>query len=84
MNHRASTRFWEAYDALPDRVRERADQAFALLRRDSRHPSLRFKKVADFWSVRVDRDFRALGIEDADGIVWIWIGSHADYERLIG
>lgn len=69
---------------FPDRVRERADRAFALLRRDPRHPSLRFKKVADFWSVRINRDFRALGIEDADGIVWIWIGSHADYERLIG
>lgn len=62
MNHRASTRFWKAYDALPVRVRERANQAFALLRSDPRHPSLRLKKVADFWSVRIDRDFRALGI----------------------
>jgi hypothetical protein len=25
----------------------------------------------------------ALGIRDGDEIVWFWIGSHAEYDRLI-
>jgi hypothetical protein len=35
------------------------------------------------WSVRVGRGYRALGIEGVDGFHWFWIGSHADYDRLV-
>jgi hypothetical protein len=34
-------------------VRELADKNYALLKQDAQHPSLRFKKVGKFWSVRV-------------------------------
>jgi hypothetical protein len=27
--------------------------------------------------------YRAIGIDAPDGIQWIWIGSHADYDKLI-
>ena len=60
-----------------------ADQAFEFLKQDARHPSLRFKKVGRFWSVRVGGHHRALAIEAADGLVWFWIGSHADYDKLL-
>jgi hypothetical protein len=35
------------------------------------------------YAVRIDLDWRALGILKGDAIVWFWIGPHADYERLL-
>jgi hypothetical protein len=52
MRHRASPRFWACYHALPAEVQELADRCYALLRQDPHHPSLHFKKVGKFWSVR--------------------------------
>lgn len=60
-----------------------ADACFALLRQDPRHASLHMKKVGQFWSVRVGLHYRALGVESGDAVVWVWIGSHAEYDRLI-
>ena len=45
MKHSASPRFWALYEALPREARELADKSFALLRSDSRHPSLHFKRI---------------------------------------
>jgi hypothetical protein len=28
-------------------------------------------------------DYRALGVKEGDEIIWFWIGSHADYDRLL-
>jgi hypothetical protein len=39
--------------------------------------------VDPIYSVRISRDYRALGVQTADEIVWFWIGSHADYERIL-
>ncbi len=83
MNHRASPAFWSCYRRLPVDVQRQADRAFALLRRDPRHPSLHFKKVGGLWSARIGRQYRALAEETADGLLWIWIGSHAGYDRKI-
>ena len=84
MKHSASPRFWAAYEALPESVRSLADANFQLLKRDPRHPSLQFKKVGKYWSVRVGRRYRALAVETDDTYLWFWIGSHAQYDRLIG
>jgi hypothetical protein len=73
--HRASPAFWECYGALPVPVRNLADGAFALLKRDPRHPSLHFKKVGRFWSVRVGLHHRAIGVEAPDAVLWFWIGA---------
>ena len=83
MNHLASPTFWECYKQLPDAIRKLADKNFALLRTDPTHPSLHFKKVGRFRSARVGRTFRALAVESDDGLLWFWIGNHAEYERLI-
>ena len=61
-----------------------ARRNFQLLVENPGHPSLRFKKVGAFWSARVGRDYRALAVEDGGDVIWVWIGSHADYDRLIG
>jgi len=64
-------------------VRLRADNAFALLRDNPDHPSLHFKKIGAFWSVRVDDAHRALAVVDDEDLIWVWIGSPDEYERLI-
>ena len=84
MTHHASSRFWQAYDALPPEVQRLADAQFELLKRDPRHPSLRFKKVGRFWSARVGLHHRALAVEEDADLVWFWIGRHDEYDRLIG
>jgi len=83
MKHFASRRFWQAYDKLPVQIRELADKNFLLLKQNPAHPSLHFKKIGRFWSARVGLSYRALAVEqDSETLVWFWIGSHAEYDRL--
>ena len=70
----------------PPTWRETADEYFALLKSDPRHPSLHLKKIGDLWSVRAGLHYRALGLDApgrGNGILWFWIGPHAEYDRLI-
>ncbi|MEH1850521.1 MAG: hypothetical protein V7L11_02280 [Nostoc sp.] len=60
MRHRASPNFWYCYRQLPSDVQEFADRCYELLKQDPRYPSLHFKKVGRFWSVRVGLHYRAL------------------------
>ncbi|AFY32057.1 hypothetical protein [Calothrix sp. PCC 7507] len=66
--HYTTRRFWEYYDALPEEVQQTADQCYELLKADPSHPSLHFKKVGKYWSVRAGRSYRALGVDVKDGI----------------
>jgi hypothetical protein len=68
---------------LSNEVRELADKNFRLLQRDPRHPSLQFKKVGNVWSMRVGLAHRALAVEDGEDFLWVWIGTHDDYDRMI-
>ena len=86
MKHFTLARFWECYGTLPPKIQKLADKNYKLLKSDPFHPSLHFKKIGKkegLWSVRVGLDHRALGRERGDDIVWFWIGSHADYDKLI-
>ncbi len=82
--HYTTRRFWERYDNLPENVQRIADQCYELLKADPTHPSLHFKKVGKYWSVRAGQNYRALGVEVEKGILWFWIGIHAEYDKLIG
>ncbi len=84
MKHLTSPEFWAFYRALPADIRALADKNFALLKQDPRHPSLHLKKIDDLWSVRVGDHYRALGTDVKEGVYWIWIGSHADYDKMVG
>ncbi|MBI3933176.1 MAG: hypothetical protein HY316_00695 [Acidobacteria bacterium] len=84
MTHHAAPDFWDSYRSLPASVVKLADRAFALLKSDPRHPSLHFKKVGRFWTVRVGRHHRAVGVDAPEGVLWFWIGSHGEYDKLIG
>ncbi|TAF74631.1 MAG: hypothetical protein EAZ27_02530 [Cytophagales bacterium] len=83
MKHFASSSFWDAYNTLPPEIQKIADKNFEILKVNSSHPSLHYKKVKNYRSVRVGLEYRALGIEIEENIVWFWIGNHQEYERLI-
>jgi hypothetical protein len=81
--HHASSSFWSAYSAQPVSVQKLADRNYEILKANPRHPSLHFKKIGQYWSVRIGIHHRALAIEVDDDLLWFWIGSHADYDKLI-
>jgi mRNA-degrading endonuclease RelE of RelBE toxin-antitoxin system len=88
MKHHATTDFWKQYRALPQEIRNRADQKFALLKANHQHPSLQFKKLGErqgqeIWSARVTLNYRALAIKRENGCQWFWIGDHSTYDSLI-
>jgi hypothetical protein len=83
LTHHASPRFWRCYDALPKHVQRLADKCFDLLKADPTHPSLHFKHVGRYRSVRVGLHYRALGVDVDDGVLWFWIGTHAEYDDVV-
>lgn len=83
MKHLATAEFWDYYEKLPAAIRSLADKNFALLKSDPSRPSLHFKKIGTLRSVRVGIAYRALGVDVEGGVLWYWIGSHADYDKLV-
>ena len=84
---RTTREFREAFASLPNDTRRQAQRAYRLFRTDPRHPSLRFKKVdeeSNVYSVRIGLGSRALGVMEGSTVVWFWIGSHAECDRLLG
>ena len=82
----ASSSFWKGYHALPKRIRQQADQQFLLFRRDPSHPSLHFKPIKareGLWSVSVTPEYRAIAIRLPDSYLWIFIGTHTEYDALL-
>ena len=83
LKHYANLTFWEKYEQLPENIKKLADKNFELLKKNPYHPSLHLKKVGRYWSVRVGKKYRAIGIEIEEGIIWFWIGKHSEYEKII-
>jgi hypothetical protein len=78
--------FIDAFHKLPDTVKDQARKNYRLWRANAYHPSLHFKRVHQtelLYSVRIGLGWRALGLLEDETITWFWIGSHADYDRLI-
>ncbi|MEY2494114.1 MAG: hypothetical protein QOJ45_606 [Verrucomicrobiota bacterium] len=86
MKSRATARFWKLYSALPPHVHQLARKNYRLWQKDEHHPSLGFKRLkggsAKGFSIRVGDHYRAIGQRLDDGIEWVWIGSHEDYNKL--
>ncbi len=86
MRSRTTARFRALYDAAPKPVQDKAKAAYRLWSENPGHPSLRFKKVhaaLPIDSVRIDLDWRAVGVLEKDEAVGFWIGPHAGYEKLL-
>ena len=78
--------FRACFMRLPPRIQERARKSYRLWKQDHAHPSLQFKAIHahhGIYSVRISRNYRALGLVQKDIITWFWIGTHAEYDRLI-
>jgi hypothetical protein len=86
MKSRTTRRFRKGFGELPRNIQEKARVAFKVWKNDPSHPSLRFKQVHSdepIFSVRIGMGWRALGLRENDTLIWFWIGSHADYEKLV-
>jgi len=83
VKHRTTARFWSCFYSIPVAAQGIARKNYELVKRNPRHPSLHFKKVGKLWSARVGRDHRALAMEDERGFIWVWIGAHEEYDRLL-
>ena len=86
MKSRTTAQFRKQLRVLPEEVQRQAKNAYQHFKRDPWHNSLRFKQVhphQPLYSVRVARGYRAVGKRDDRGMLWFWIGSHADYDRLL-
>jgi len=79
--------FRKCFRGLPPRVQVRARAAYRKFRDDPAHPGLQFKQVhpsRPIFSARVSLGYRALAVREEDQWIWFWIGSHADYDTLLG
>ena len=85
MTSRGTSDFWRHYVELPREVREAARSAYRKFAHDPTHPGLqlqRLRKDPRLWAVRVTRDHRAVARRyENDVWVWVWIGSHRDFDR---
>ena len=78
MNHLTLPRFWQSYNRLPKDIQLLADKKYELLKNNPFHPSLHFKKVGNrkqLWSVRINDNYRALGVEKTEGFGLVCIVS---------
>ena len=60
--------------------------AYRQFMHDPWHNSLQFKQVhpsLPIYSVRISKSYRAVGKRDAKGMLWFWIGTHNDYDKLL-
>ena len=83
MKHFANPSFWVCYEQLPPSIQDLADKNFELLKTNPRHPSLHLKKVGKYWSARIGRKYRTIAIEISAGLIWFWIGTHPEYDKLL-
>jgi hypothetical protein len=84
VTHYATPRFWRSYRKLPQEIQRLADRSYEVLEIEPSHRSLHSRKTGPCWSVRVGLHYRALAVEAGRDLVWFWIGSHAEYDKLVG
>jgi len=79
-------RFRKLFVGLSKAVRKQVKEAYAQFRRNPYHPSLHFKRVHNtrpIYLIGITKNYRAVGIQQDDEIIWFWIGSHSKYSRLL-
>ena len=86
MQSRTTRQFWRLFHDLPSDVQQDAKRAYRLFQANPAHPGLQFKKLEgeeDLYSARIGLDYRALAVMKKERVVWYWIGTYADYDRLV-
>jgi hypothetical protein len=83
---RTTVQFRKLFADLPEQVKEQTRVAYRQFKEDPSYPSLRFKKVhpeLPIYSTCISKSYRAIGQLDEDTVIWFWVGSHAEYNRLL-
>jgi hypothetical protein len=78
--------FHQLFASLPRQIQKQARQAYRLFHQNTAHPGLHFKRGYNdppMYSARVGIGYRAVGVLDGNKITWFWIGSHANYNKLL-
>ena len=86
MKSRTTAQFRQQLASLPGDIQKQAYKQYRLFKGDPWHSSLHFKQIhptLPIYSVRVSKGYRAVGKRDERGVLWFWIGSHADYDKLL-
>ena len=86
MKSKRTKRFKVLFAALPVSAQRDANEAYRHFRTDPAHPGLHFRQVNEslaVYSARVGIHYRALAIRREDHWLWFWIGTHAEYDRLL-
>ncbi|MEP7289962.1 MAG: hypothetical protein ABI947_29805 [Chloroflexota bacterium] len=87
IHSKRTRRFCELLRALPADIKQQAYAAYCLFKQKPHHPSLHFKHILarhPFYSVRMGAGYRAIWLRrEIDLIIWVWIGSHAEYDKIL-
>jgi hypothetical protein len=86
MKSKRTKRFRALFAELPESVQRQANDAYRLFQANPSHPSLSFKQISPngpVYSVRMGLHYRALAIRNPDHLLWFWIGSHAEYDKML-
>jgi hypothetical protein len=78
--------FRESFARLPKHIQRQAREAYQRFLISPDQPGLNFKKIhssLSIYSIRVTRSYRALGVLEDETIIWFWIGSHAQYDKIL-
>lgn len=81
-----TNRFRDCYKKLPRDIQHLAYKNYLIWIQNPLHPSLQFKQVHNIepiFSVRIGISYRALGVKKDETMIWFWIGSHGDYDKLL-
>jgi hypothetical protein len=91
--NRRTWAFHEMFASLPAQYQQAANDAFQRFLLNPNHPALRSHPLKptrkgqhwpDSISVTISMGYRAIYVVRNGVNVWYWIGSHADYDKLIG
>jgi len=76
--------FWTMYARLPKQIQRQARKTYKTFMTVQQTPGLHLKRIhsaREIYSIRITRNYRALGILENDEFIWFWIGSHTQYEQ---
>ena len=85
MKSRGTLEFWQLYRTLPPEIQRATRKAHAIFLENpaARRTALGTSKIrsARAWSVRITRDYRAVAVRSGDDWLWVWIGTHKEFDR---
>ena len=81
--------FKTMFEQLPSRIQQVGRQKFEIFKTDPFHPSFHRKMIQSTTNhahrhleFRITRDYRATCFLDGETYVWVFIGTHARFDRI--